>query len=58
MDKRLAVRCAMDFQFRKDIAFEPFDQDQVDGRHLGHQAAQIPFGLLAQLMQDGPALGR
>ena len=57
MDKRLAVCRAMDFQFGEDIAFETFDQHQVDGRHLGDQVAQVPLGLRAQLMQDGPALG-
>ena len=54
---RLAVGGAVDFQFGKGVALEAFDHYKIDRRHFCDQRTQVPFRLLAQFMQDGPALG-
>ncbi len=58
MDQRLAVLGAVNFQLRKGVALEAFDQHQIDRRHLGDQVGHVPFRLLAQFVQDRPAPGR
>ena len=58
LQQRLAVGGAMDFELGKGVALEAFDQHQIDRRQLGEQVGQVPFRLVAQLVQDGEALGR
>ena len=58
VDQRLAVGDAVDLELRECVALEAFDQHQIDRRHLADQSGHVPFRLLAQLVQDGPAFGR
>ena len=58
LQQRLAVGHAMNFELRKRIALEAFDQHEIDRGKLAEQVGQVPFRVVAQLMQDGEALGR